>query len=152
MDESAFYPSRVGNYSFSKRNGEPVGRKLYSDLNPKERITCVSYISRDGNIAWSPSFILRHFPRGMKKMDDWAELGSTGRFFEDHRTFRNPKGWMVKCVFKKEMEMLNAQMIDENRKIILLVDNGRFFYKSKLYPARLIMSIKKGTIKETILI
>ena len=123
-DEAGFFTNQVSNYSYSTTNGNPVGRQLNNDLNSKVRITTMHYISRDGKIAWTPSFILKNFPRGFQRKNDWTHGKAAGRFCDEFRAYRNPRAWMTKSVFQKEMNLLNDKMKDEKRKILLILDNA----------------------------
>ena len=125
-DEAGFFTDQVSGYSYSTTNGNPIGRQLNNDLNSKTRITTMHYISRDGKIAWAPSFILKNFPREFKQKNDWISPDgkSAGRFCNEYRVFRNSRAWMTKTVFQKEMELLNEKMKDEKRKILLILDNA----------------------------
>ena len=41
--------------------------------NEKERITTTSYIFRDGKVPFSPSFLVRNFPREMLRGTEWKK-------------------------------------------------------------------------------
>ena len=103
MDESVVLCSSLGP---KWENQELTGQQV---KNAKERITVVSYISRSGNVPFSPLLLVRHFPieHGDNNMNDWQVGNECGRYMPKYRIARNQNAWMTKNVFENEMEFIN---------------------------------------------
>ena len=86
-------------------------------------LTLKSYISRDGSVTFTPCFMVKNYPRGLPKGDEWFDEDgfTSGRRFKDFRVVRNSNAWVTKITFKHEMEHLDGILREKSRHILLLL-------------------------------
>lgn len=132
-DETALFYRLLPSKSMSL-SGETCSGGKFS----KERVTVMLTVFGDGSIL-NPLVIGKSArPRCFKKID----INNLGVQY-----FSNKKAWMTSIIFKEYLKKLNDDMMHQNRKILLFVDNASSHVNINLSNIRLVFLPPKTTAK-----
>ncbi|KAG0430775.1 Tigger transposable element-derived protein 6 [Dictyocoela muelleri] len=110
LDETALFYRMLPGRSLSRKNGNPHGSKRF-----KQRITLLFCVNLVGDKE-TPLLIHTSLrPRCFKNID-MSKLGVSW--------YANKKAWMTSTIFKEWCSYFNQNLVKQNRKILLILDNA----------------------------